>query len=92
MEGGGQADGGRNEVDGKVEGAGRRTEKQGWWAGGCRSQAEVTGRRAGNRPSPIAGVGKKLVFECYLFSFFVLTNLVVLFNLRTGGGRGSHTW
>ena len=40
--------------------AGRRTEEGDWRAGGCRSRAEVTGGRAGNRPSPIAGGGKKI--------------------------------
>ena len=54
MEGGGPASGGRNKVDGMVEGVGRRTEEGDWRAGGCRSRAEVTGGGAGNHPSPIA--------------------------------------
>ena len=49
--------------------------------GGCGIRSEITGGRAGNRPSPIAGGGKKLAFECY--SFFFRTNLVVLFNLKS---------
>ena len=40
--------------------AGRRTEEGDWRAGGCSSRAEVTGGRAANRPSPIAGDGKKI--------------------------------
>ena len=86
MEGGGQGGGGRNKVDGMVEGVGRRTEERDWRASGCRSQTEVTGWRTGNHPSIITGGGKKLAFECY--SFFVLTNLVVLFNLKNSLGDG----
>ena len=54
MEGGGQADGGRNKVDGMVEGAGVRKVEGDWRADGCRSQAEITDGRAGNRPSRVA--------------------------------------
>ena len=53
MEGGGQADGGRNEVDRMVEGAGRRTEEKDWRTGGYRSWTELTFGRAGNWPSHV---------------------------------------
>ena len=81
MEGGGHADGGRNEVNGVVEGD--------WRAGGCRSWAEVTGGRAGNRPSRVA-VRKSRDRLCMMFASFVLTNLVVLLNLKNREGV-SHT-
>ena len=61
--------------------AGRRTEEGDWRAGGCRSRAEVTGGRAGNRPSRVA-VGKSRDRLCLIFVSFVLTNLVVLLNLK----------
>ena len=54
MEGGGQAGAGRKEVDGMVEGTGRRMEEGYLRVGGCRSRGEVTGGPAGNQPSLVA--------------------------------------
>ena len=89
MEGGGQAGGGRNEVDGMVEGVGRRTEEGDWRVGGCRSRTEVTGGRAGNRPSPIAVGGKKLAFEYY--SFFCSNQFSCSIQLKEQVGGGAAT-
>ena len=88
MEGGGQAGDGRNEVDGMLEGVDRRTEEGDWQTGGCRSWTEVTGGRAGNRPSIIAGGGKKLAFECY--SFFCANQFSCSIQLKDQGGDQPH--
>ena len=54
MEGDGQAGAGQKEVDGIVEGTGRRMEGGDLRVGGCRSRGEVTGGPTGNRPSRVA--------------------------------------
>ena len=74
-------------MDGMVKGVGRRTEEGDWWAGGCRSGTEVTGGRAGNRPLRVA-LSKSRYRLCGVFVSFVLTNLVVLFNLKNMWGEG----
>ena len=90
MEVGGQACGGQNEVDGMVEGVGRRTEEGDWRTGGCSIRMEVMCERADNRPSLITGDGKKLVFECY--SFICSNQFICSFQLKehVGGGAATH--
>ena len=91
MEGGGQAGGGRNEFGERAKGAGWQTEGGNSRASGCRSRAEVTGGQSGNQPPRVA-VQQELhmtAFVCHYF--FVLTNLVVLFNLKNRWGGEAAT-
>ena len=67
--------------------AGGRTEEGDWRAGGCRSRAEVTSGLAGNCPLRLAA-NKSRYRLCGVFFSFVLTNLVVLFNLKNMWGEG----
>ena len=81
MEDGGQADGGRNEVDGMVEGACR------WAVAGSGRRLRAGGQAIAHRTSRVA-VRKSRDRLCVIFVSFVLTNLVVLLNLKNRCGEG----
>ena len=77
-------------MDGMLEGAGRQTEEGYWQAGGCRSQAEVTDGRAGNRPSRVAVINLRdlsVIFCFGQFSYSIQVNgrVTLLLSLASDG-------